>query len=78
MNRKYDTAAYEKSCGLLRKYFSHPAITTDVIAGFPGESEEEFAETKKISGEDPFLRDACLQVFQAKRDGGGPDAGSGG
>ena len=42
MNRRYDTAEYEAGCDLLRKYFTHPAITTDVIVGFPGETEEEF------------------------------------
>lgn len=46
MNRKYTTKEYEKGCELLRKYFVHPAITTDVIVGFPGETEEEFEQTK--------------------------------
>lgn len=64
MNRKYDTAAYEKSCGLLRKYFSRPAITTDVIAGFPGESEEEFAETKKFLEKIRFYE---MHVFKYSR-----------
>ncbi|MCM1258262.1 MAG: tRNA (N(6)-L-threonylcarbamoyladenosine(37)-C(2))-methylthiotransferase MtaB [Roseburia sp.] len=45
MNRKYTTAEYEESCHILRKYFEHPAITTDVIVGFPGESEGEFLQT---------------------------------
>lgn len=48
MNRKYTTREYEESCNLLRKYFTHPAITTDVIVGFPGETEEEFAVTKEF------------------------------
>ncbi|MBO5069550.1 MAG: tRNA (N(6)-L-threonylcarbamoyladenosine(37)-C(2))-methylthiotransferase MtaB [Roseburia sp.] len=47
MNRRYDTAEYEAGCQLLRKYFEHPAITTDVIVGFPGETEAEFEETRK-------------------------------
>ena len=46
MNRKYTTKEYERGCELLRKYFAHPAITTDVIVGFPGETEEEFEQTK--------------------------------
>lgn len=45
MNRKYDTARYYESVRLLNKYFDHPAITTDLITGFPGETEEEFAKT---------------------------------
>ena len=46
MNRKYTTKEYERGCELLRKYFVHPAITTNVIVGFPGETEEEFEQTK--------------------------------
>ncbi len=46
MNRKYTTKEYERGCELLRKYFVHPAITTDVIVGFPGETEAEFEQTK--------------------------------
>lgn len=48
MNRCYRTAEYEEGCQRLRKYFQNPAITTDVIVGFPGETEEEFAETKQF------------------------------
>jgi threonylcarbamoyladenosine tRNA methylthiotransferase MtaB len=48
MNRKYTAAEYEESCRLLRSHFAHPAITTDVIVGFPGETEEEFAETESF------------------------------
>lgn len=46
MNRKYTCEEYEKGCRLLREHFSHPAITTDVIVGFPGETEEEFEATR--------------------------------
>ena len=45
MRRKYDTARYLRSVELLRKTFRHPAVTTDLITGFPGETEEEFRET---------------------------------
>ena len=45
MNRRYDTARYLESCALLRETFDDPAITTDLITGFPEETEAEFAET---------------------------------
>ena len=45
MNRKYDTARFAQSVDLLNQYFEHPAITTDLITGFPEETEEEFART---------------------------------
>ena len=45
MNRKYDTARFAQSVALLNQYFEHPAITTDMIVGFPEETEEEFAQT---------------------------------
>ncbi len=46
MNRKYSTEEYYEKVCILRKYFDNPAITTDVIVGFPGETQEEFEETK--------------------------------
>ena len=45
MNRKYDTARYYESVELLRRHFDRPGITTDLIVGFPGETEEEFLQT---------------------------------
>ena len=45
MNRKYDTARFYESVTLLREYFDDPAVTTDLITGFPGETEKEFGET---------------------------------
>ena len=45
MNRRYTSEEYAERCGILRKYFENPALTTDVIVGFPGETEEEFKES---------------------------------
>ena len=42
MNRRYRSAEYKARCELLRKYFGNPALTTDVIVGFPMETEEDF------------------------------------
>ncbi len=67
MNRRYDTAEYEQGCNLLRKYFEHPAITTDVIVGFPGETEEEFALTREYLERIHFYE---MHIFQySKREG---------
>ena len=48
MNRRYNAAEYQACCEILREEFDNPAITTDVIVGFPGEAEEEFAETERF------------------------------
>ena len=48
MRRTYTTKEYLEGCALLRKYFQHPALTTDVIVGFPQETEEEFEQTKEF------------------------------
>lgn len=48
MNRHYTTEDYLRRCGILRKWFDHPAITTDVIVGFPGETQEEFEITREF------------------------------
>ncbi len=61
MNRHYTTEEYREKCEMLRAYYEHPAITTDVIVGFPGESEEEFAETCRFVRE---IRFADIHVFQ--------------
>ena len=46
MNRRYTAEEYREKCEILRKYYPAPALTTDVITGFPGETEEEFEQTK--------------------------------
>lgn len=67
MNRKYDTAEYREKCELLRKYFDHPAITTDVIVGFPGETDEEFTRTEQFLRQIEFYE---MHVFPySKRKG---------
>lgn len=48
MNRRYTSGEYYEKCVLLRKYFDNPALTTDVIVGFPGETEEEFQQSKEF------------------------------
>ena len=45
MNRRYTSGEYLEKCRILRKYFDNPALTTDVIVGFPGETEEEFRQS---------------------------------
>lgn len=47
MNRHYDTKEFKEKVRLLRRYFDHPAVTTDIIVGFPGESDEEFEITRQ-------------------------------
>ena len=67
MNRKYDTASYREKCALLRRYYEHPAITTDVIVGFPGETEEEYLKTKEFLEEIHFYE---MHIFKySKRKG---------
>lgn len=67
MNRHYSTAEYERGCALLRRYFSCPAITTDVIAGFPGETEAEFEETMAYLSQIRFYE---MHIFKySKREG---------
>ena len=46
MNRRYTAQEYAEKCEILRKYFSCPAPTTDIITGFPGETEEEFSQSR--------------------------------
>ena len=67
MNRRYTTEEYEKGCQILRKYFDRPAITTDVIVGFPQETEEEFAKTIEFLKRIHFYE---MHVFKYSRRAG--------
>ena len=67
MNRRYTSEEYYEKCMLLRKYFNNPALTTDVIVGFPGETEEEFAQSKAFIDKVNFYE---THVFKySKREG---------
>ena len=67
MNRHYTSAEYAEKVDILRKIYENPAITTDVIVGFPGETEEEFETTFEFVKKIGF---ADLHIFQySKRDG---------
>lgn len=55
MNRRYTAAEYKEGVDRLRKYFTNPAITTDVIVGFPGETDREFARTEAFLRETDFF-----------------------
>lgn len=67
MNRHYTTEEYLNSVQLLKKYYDRPAITTDIIVGFPGETEEEFLETMDFVQKVGFLK---VHVFPySKRSG---------
>ena len=67
MNRHYTTEEYAAGCEILRRYFDNPAITTDVIVGFPGETEEEFEETKAFLERIGFYE---MHIFKYSRRAG--------
>ena len=69
MKRKYDTARYYESVELLRKYFPECAVTTDMIVAFPGETEEEFAESLAFIRKCDF---ADMHIFPYSRRPGTP------
>ena len=60
MNRRYTTEQFKTTCTLIRKYFPTASITTDVIVGFPGESDQEFNETKRFIADIAF---SGLHIF---------------
>ena len=71
MNRKYDTARFSQSVELLRQHFDRPGITTDLIAGFPGETEEEFQQTLAFLHRCAF---SAMHIFPYSRRPGTPAA----
>ena len=71
MNRKYDTARYLQSVELLRSHFPNPAITTDLIVGFPQETEEEFSATLSFLEQCRF---SSMHIFPYSRRPGTPAA----
>lgn len=67
MNRRYTAEEYYEKCELLRKYFDNPALTTDVIVGFPGETQEEFEESRAFVDKVNFYE---THIFKySKREG---------
>ena len=71
MRRKYDTARYLESVELLNRHFRRPAVTTDLITGFPGETEEEFRETLDFIRKCGFAR---MHIFPYSQRPGTPAA----
>ena len=71
MNRKYDSARYYESVTLLREHFDRPGITTDLIVGFPGETEEEFDQTLDFVRRCAF---SAMHIFPYSRRTGTPAA----
>ena len=67
MNRRYTTEEYYKGCLLIREYYKNAAITTDVIVGFPGETDEEFAKSREFLEKIKF---SDMHIFKySKREG---------
>lgn len=64
MNRRYTAAEFFEACGILRKYFDRPAITTDMIVGFAGETEEDFKESVSFAKKCGFF---MIHVFKYSR-----------
>ena len=64
MNRHYNAAQYAECVEIIRKYFEHPAITTDIIVGFPGETEGDFEECKRFADRIKFSK---IHIFKYSR-----------
>lgn len=66
MNRRYTTQEYREKCAILRTVFENPALTTDVIVGFPGETQEEFEQTKLFLEEIKFFETHIFKYSRRK------------
>lgn len=66
MNRRYTTQEYREKCDILRAVFENPALTTDVIVGFPGETQEEFEQTKLFLEEIKFFETHIFKYSRRK------------
>lgn len=64
MNRRYTAEEYYEKCAMLRNYFHHPALTTDVIVGFPGETDAEFEASRAFIDKVDFYE---THVFKYSR-----------
>ena len=71
MNRKYDTERFYESVSLLRRWFDRPGITTDMIVGFPGETEEEFVQSLEFIRKCAF---SAMHIFPYSKRPGTPAA----
>lgn len=71
MNRKYDTEKYRQAAAMLRKYLPDVALTTDIIVGFPGETEEDYQESFDFAKEIGFSK---IHVFPYSPKKGTPAA----
>ena len=67
MNRHYSAEEFYEKCNLIRQYYKHPAITTDVIVGFPGETDEEFSESKAFAQKVKFYE---MHIFKYSKRAG--------
>ena len=71
MNRHYTPQQYEEKCNVIRRYFKNPAFTTDIIVGFPAETEEEFEETMQFAEQIGFSK---IHIFKYSMRKGTPAA----
>ncbi|MCD8300987.1 MAG: tRNA (N(6)-L-threonylcarbamoyladenosine(37)-C(2))-methylthiotransferase MtaB [Clostridiales bacterium] len=71
MNRHYTADGYYRKCEIIRNFYEHPALTTDIIVGFPGETEEEYENTCDFAGKVGFYQ---IHVFKYSRRDGTPAA----